>query len=184
MSPLMLLIILVLVMLAIGVLAWFFMRPGQSNFISRILRKIFGTKKIQPCLLLGDDDVLRKLNFTIPVPGFVTDPDRTGVWHLIPSLAFKLQDYKRRYLLLTERNTVPYNPFVKIMPAKLDKIRNIDDIASESGETAVLDGVKNSRNNLIASAIVIAACAVTLCFLFFIGFALWRNGGISFNFGG
>lgn len=184
MSPITLLIIIIVVSVLLGIGAWATLRSGSSNPVSRLLKKIFTKPQVQPVMLIGEDGVARILEFTIPVAGFIQNLNKDGIWHLVHALMLPMQGMRRHILVLSERNTLPHNPFNSISPSKLNKIKDLDAIADEGGRNAVADGIKNSRNNLIASALVICACAVALVFIIFIGYSIWRNGGINIGGGG
>lgn len=184
MSPITLLIIVVVASVVFGFGGWWLLRSKNSNPASRVARKFFASPQKQPVMLISEDGVARLMEYTIPVAGFVQNVAKDGAWHLVHSLMLPLQGVRRHILVLTERNTVPYNPFITLSPARMSKIKNLDAIADEGGAIAVKDGIKNSRNNMIASALVICACAIALVFLIFIGFSIWQNGGIDFNLGG
>jgi hypothetical protein len=171
------LVVIAVAMLLVGGGAWYLMQPGRSNFLSRGMRKMFAPAKVQKAMLFGEDGVLHCGDYKIKHAGFIEDRDNKGAWHQIPSLMLKCQGLRRHVLLLTERNTLPYNPFVSIQPSKLEKLKNIDEIADEGATRAIDEAIKNSRNNMIASALVICACAVVLVFIIFIGFSWWQGGG-------
>lgn len=171
-------------MVLLGVGGWWFMQPGRSNFLSRAMRKLFTSPKLQKAFLIGEDGVVHADDYRIIAPGYIENKDSTGVWHQVQVLMLKCQGMKRHVLLLTERNTIPFNPFVVLPPSKLEKIRNTEAIAAEGATRAIDEAVKHSKNNMIASALVICACAVVLVFLVFMGFQWWQNGGTLPGMGG
>jgi len=147
------------------------------GLLNSFMPKIFGRKKKQIGILIGEDGHVRKENYTIPGPGFVVDSNETGAWHLVNSLMLKITGMQRYVLIFTERNTVPYNPFVTIPPKTLEKIQSLDSIAGNSTSPMLKTALKNSRNNLLVSGLVICVCAVVFVFLVFVGFNWWKNGG-------
>jgi len=184
MSPLVLLIIIIAAGVGIGIIAWFVMRTKSSNRMSLATKRFFGKPKVQPVILIGEDNVAHLMEFSIPLPSFVMNLEKDCVWHLVNSLMLPMQGMIRHVLVLNERNTVPYNPFVKLTPTREAKIKDLDAIADEGGRNAVVAGIKASRNNMIASALIICACAVAFVFLLFIGYQFWQNGGINIGGGG
>ena len=147
------------------------------GLLSSFMPKMFGGKRKQTNILIGEDGHVSKKQYTIPGPGFVVNKDETGAWHLVNSLMLKITGMQRYVLIFTERNTVPYNPFVTIPPKTLEKIQSLDSIAGNSTSPMLKMALKNSKNNLIASALVICVCAVVFVFLVFVGFNWWKNGG-------
>lgn len=184
MSPITLLIIVVVASIVLGLGGFFLLRSKATNPVSRQAKKFFASPQIQPIMLISEDGVARLMEFTIPVAGFLQNKVKDGAWHLVHQLMLPMQGMRRHVLILTERNTLPYNPFVTLSKSKIDKINNLDAIADEGGAIAVKDGIRNSRNNMIASALVICACAIALVFIIFVGFSIWKNGGIHLNLGG
>lgn len=180
-------ILLVIIVAAGGLLGfggWWLMQPGRSNFLSRFLKKMFAPPMIYPTVLISEDGVVRLGTHKINYPGFIRNNEKTGVWHLIQGLSLKYQGMRRRVLILTERSAIPFNPFIILKPKELDSIKNLEKIAEEGGTRAVADGIKQSKNNMIASALVICMCAVVLVFLLFLGFQFWQGGGSFFGIGG
>ncbi len=182
MSTITLFIIVGAVIVLFGIGAWWLMRARSANVVSITAKKFFAKPPTHPVIIIGEDHVARLREFVIPLPTFLINTAKDGMWHQVSSLMLPLQGMIRQVQILNERCTVPYNPFVKPSPTKLAKITNLDAIADEGGRNAVRDGIKNSKNNMIASALVICACAIAFVFLLFIGFQFWQNGGI--NFGG
>ena len=166
----------------LGVCSWWLLRPTTANPVSRTLKKWFTKTPVQSVILIGEDGVARLEEFQIAVSSFIINTAKTGAWHLTHQLALPLKGLKRPVLLLTERSTLAYNPFVTLSPAKLAKIKNVDEVAAEGGDNAIRDGLKNSRNAILQSGMIICACAVALVFLIFIGFQMWKAG--AFHLGG
>ena len=169
--------VIFMVIFAFGI--YWLTRPTRGNAVSRWFRSFFKGGMVQTCVHIGEDGIVRKEEMKIPYPLYLTDKEQNVAWHQVHSLAIKLEGIGRYVMVLTDSSTIPYNPFVTLSAAKLQKLNDNNAIAKEGAVTALKDAIKASRNNMIASALIICVCGVVLMFLVYIGFTMWRNGGFK-----
>jgi hypothetical protein len=79
-------------------------------------------------------------------------------------------------LIFTQRNTMPYNPFVTIPEDELKKLLKTDKLAKESFLRAKIEAINESRNNLIGIALIITACVTVVSILLMFGITGLHNG--------
>lgn len=178
-NPVMLFSIIIAAVTALSLLGYWLSRPTRGNPISKWIRSFFNTAKEQSVIHIGDDRVVRKEDYKISLPTYITNKDGSGTWHQVYSLALRIAGFTRHVLILTNTSTVPINPFVSLSSTRLAKLMDNHAIAEECAFTALHDSVRNAKNNQIASALIICVCAVVLVFLIFMGYTFWKSGGVS-----
>jgi hypothetical protein len=143
------------------------------GFIRNILG---GSDRHQTVIVSGEDGVMRLEVDPIILAGYLTDPHKKGARHLIKKLALPMQGLAGEILIFTERNTIPYNPFLKLGTPEKEKLTNTKEMAKEAFMRAKIEALNESRNNLIGLGLIITACVMAFSVLAIMGMTLLKTG--------
>jgi hypothetical protein len=78
--------------------------------------------------------------------------------------------------IYTERNTIPFNPFVTFKTGEKEKLTNTREMAKEAFMRAKIEALNESRNNLIGLGLIITACVMAFSVLAIMGMTLLKTG--------
>lgn len=145
------------------------------SIFDRFLR---GDFKSQIVIIPGEDRTVRKADYPIILPGYVSNPEKKGAWHLLHTMSVPLQGTVRRVVVLPERSTIPYNPHVKLSDDKIKKLTDKQQLAREAFLRAKIEALNESRNNFIGICLVIVAALAVLGVLLMFFMNMMNSGKI------
>ena len=138
--------------------------------------KLFGNQEMhQAVIIAGEVNKKRLESDSIIIPGYLADPNKKNARRLIRTLSIPFPNMGD-VLIFTQRNTMPYNPFVTIPEDDLKKLLKTDKLAKESFLRAKIEAINESRNNLIGIALIITACVTVVSILLMFGITGLHNG--------
>jgi hypothetical protein len=143
------------------------------GFIRNILG---GTDRHHNAIIACEDGVMRLEIDPIILAGFVTDPHKKGARHLIKKFDLPMQGLTGEVSIYTERNTIPFNPFVTFKTGEKEKLTNTREMAKEAFMRAKIEALNESRNNLIGLGLIITACVMAFSVLAIMGMTLLKTG--------